>query len=97
MIKTFLAIPLALSMMTGVAFAQSSMSSTTTTTTNPPVVVIAPVLPMVGVTSSTATQSKTSFDGTVTDKTQTYTTGSAITPSGDLVTTKKTTESTTTR
>ena len=97
MIKTFLAIPLALSMMTGIAFAQMSTSSTTTTTTDTPVVVVAPILPMVGVTSSTATQSKTSFDGTVTDKTQTYTTGTAVTPSGNLVTTKKSTESTTTR
>jgi hypothetical protein len=36
-------------------------------------------------------------NGVVIDKTKTYTTGTGITPDGDLSTTRKTTESTTVR
>lgn len=39
----------------------------------------------------------TDSNGVETDKTQTYSNGATVTPSGELATTRKTTETTTTR
>ncbi len=88
MIRTWLMTAMALSMMTGVAAAQSSTTSTTSTQSTMP----APVPNTASVTSSRET---TSSDGVVTDQTQTYTSGTAIAPTNE--TTRKTTETTVTR
>jgi hypothetical protein len=92
MIRTWLATAAVLAMMTGVALAQSSSSSTTSTQST----TAAPV-PLYGGSSSSSTQQTTDSNGVQTDKTQTYTNGTAVTPSGIVSTTKKTTDSTTTR
>jgi hypothetical protein len=92
MIKMWLAASMALALMTGVAVAQSSSSTTTSTQSATPV-----PAPMLGGSSATSSQQSTDSNGVVTDKTQTYTNGTTISPSGNLVTTKKTTDSTSTQ
>lgn len=92
MIRTWLAATMALSMMTGVALAQTSTSSTTSTQSTTAVPALVP-----GTAGVTNTQQTTDSDGVVTDKTQTYTSGTTVAPSHELATTRKTTETTTTR
>jgi hypothetical protein len=93
MIRTWLTAGMALAMMTGVAVAQTSSSSTTTSTQT-----TAPVpAPVYGSSSSSSSQQTIDSNGVQTDKTQTYTNGSVVTPSGTVATTRKTTESTTTQ
>jgi len=76
-------------MMTGVAAAQTSSSSTTTQSTT------APVAPVYGGSSSSSSQQTTDSNGVTQDKTQTYSNGSGLTPSGDVATTHKSSETTT--
>jgi hypothetical protein len=92
MIRTWLAATTALAMMTGVAVAQSSSSTTTSTQSATPV-----PAPMYGGSSSSSSQQTTDSNGVQTDKTQTYTNGSTMAPSGSVSTTRKTTDSTTTQ
>jgi len=92
MIRTWLAATMALAMMTGVAAAQTSSSSTTTTQTTAPV-----LAPVYGGSSSSSSQQTIDSNGVQTDKTQTYSNGTTITPSGAVSTTRKTTDSTTTQ
>jgi hypothetical protein len=91
MIRTWLAAGMALAMMTGVAAAQTSSSTTSTQSTT------AIPAPMYGGSSSSSSQQTTDSNGVQTDKTQTYTNGSTLTPSGTVSTTRKTTDSTTTQ
>jgi len=92
MIRTWLAAGMALAMMTGVAAAQTSSSSTTSTQTTSPI-----PAPVYGGSSSSSSQQTIDSNGVQTDKTQTYTNGSTVTPSGTVSTTRKTTDSTTTQ
>lgn len=92
MTKTWLAAAAALAMMTGGAFAQTTTSSTTSTQST-----TATPAPVVGAVSGSSRQQTIDSSGVQTDKTQTYSNGTTVTPSGDLATTRKTTESTTTR
>ena len=89
MIKTWLVAAAALAMTTGIALAQTSSSSTTTTQTAVPV-----PAPVIGSAGSSHTQS-TDSNGVMTDKTQTYSNGTSVAPSGSLTTTRKTTSTTT--
>jgi hypothetical protein len=91
MIRPWLAAAVALAMTTGVAVAQTSSSSTTSTqsTTAAPAVVY-------GGSSSTSTHQTTSSDGVMTDRTQTKSNDTNVSPAGDLMTTKKSSETTTT-
>ncbi len=84
-------------LMTGIAVAQTSTSTSTTTQSTTTVPVMPAPLPVPG--SSTETNTRTTVDGNgvVTDKTQTYTRGTVVTPPFGAATTSKTTESTTTR
>jgi hypothetical protein len=91
MTKTLLVAAAALALMTAGAFAQPVTSSTTSTQST----TSAPTLP--SVSSSSSTQQTTGSDGTVTNKTQTYTNGATIAPSGDVTTTRRSTDTTTTR
>lgn len=91
MTKTWLAAAAALTLMTGGAFAQTSTSTTTSTEST----TAAPV-PMPGVVSASSSQQTVDSNGVETDKTQTYSNGTTVTPSGDVSTTRRTTESTTT-
>ena len=91
MTKTWLAAAAALAMMTGGALAQTTTSlptSNQSTTATP--------APVVGVVSASRSQQTVDSNGVETDKTQTYSNGTAVTPSGDVSTTRKTSESTTT-
>ena len=92
MISSWLGATMALAMMTGVALAQNSPSSTTSTqsTTSAPA-------PLLGAISVSVTQRTTDSDGVVTERTQTSTSGSTDSPSGDSAPTWKTTETTTVR
>lgn len=92
MIRSYLAAATALAMMTGVAVAQTSSSSTTSTQSTTAI-----PAPVYGGSSSRETQQTTDSNGVVVDKTQTYSSGTAITPSGDLATTRKSSETTTVR
>lgn len=92
MTKTWLAAAAALAMMTGGALAQTTTSSTTSTQST----TAAPV-PVTGIVSASRSQQTTDSNGVETDKTQTYSNGATVTPSGELATTRKTTETTTTR
>jgi hypothetical protein len=89
MIRSWLVAATALAMMTGVAVAQTSSSSTTSTQSTTP----APAQ-VYGGSSSSSTQQTTNSDGIVRDKTQTYSSGNTVTPSGDLATTHKSSETT---
>jgi hypothetical protein len=92
MIKTWLAASMALALMTGVAVAQSSSSTTTSTQSATPV-----PAPMLGGSSSSSTQQNTNSNGVVTDRSKTTTNGTSVTPYGNLETTRKTTDSTSTQ
>jgi hypothetical protein len=92
MIKTWLTAGMALAMMTGVAVAQTSSSTTTSTQTTAPI-----PAPVYGGSSSSSSQQTIDSNGVQTDKTQTYTNGSTVTPSGTVATTRKTTDTTTTQ
>jgi hypothetical protein len=89
MIKFCLVATAALGILAGGAVAQTSTSTTTSTQSTTP---IAP--PVYGTSMDSSTQRTVDSNGVVVDKTKTYTTGTGITPSGDLTTTRKTTEST---
>jgi hypothetical protein len=91
MTKTWLAAGAALALMTGGALAQTSTSSTTSTEST----TAAPV-PVVGAVSASSSQQTMDSNGVETDKTQTYSNGTTVTPSGDVSTTRKSSESTTT-
>jgi hypothetical protein len=92
MIRTWLTAGMALAMMTGVAVAQTSSTTTTSTQTTAPV-----PAPVYGSSSSSSSQQTIDSNGVQTDKTQTYSNGTAVTPSGTVATTRKTTDSTTTQ
>jgi len=92
MIRTCLAATTALAMMTGIAVAQTSSSTTTSTQTTAPI-----PAPVYGSSSSSSSQQTIDSNGVQTDKTQTYTNGTTVAPSGTVETTRKTTESTTTQ
>ena len=76
--------------MTGAACAQTTSTTSTQTTTSMP-------SPVVGSSIDSSSQRTVDSNGVVTDKTKTYSAGTTITPSGDLATTKKTSETTTVR
>jgi hypothetical protein len=80
----------ALGLVAGGASAQTSTTTSTQSTTSAPAPVVSP-------TVNTTTQRTVDSYGNVIDKTQTYTNGTAVTPAGDLATTRKTTETTTVR
>jgi hypothetical protein len=86
MMKFCLAATAAFGIMTGVALAQSSTTSTTSTTATPPVY---------SAPAAHSSERTVTDDGVVTDKTKTYTSGTGITPSGDLSTTHTKTNTTT--
>jgi hypothetical protein len=92
MIRNWLAATTALAMMTGVAVAQTSSSTTTSTQMTAPI-----PAPVYGGSSSSSSQQTTDSNGVQTDKTQTYTNGTTMTPSGTMSTTRKTTDTTTTQ
>jgi hypothetical protein len=92
MMKFCLAATAAFGIMTGVSLAQTSTSITTSTQSTTPA-----MAPTYGTSMDSSSQRTVDSDGVVTDKTKTYTTGTGITPSGDLLTTTKKTESTTVR
>jgi hypothetical protein len=92
MTKTWLAAAAALAMMTGGALAQSMTTSSSTSTES---TVAAPV-PVPGVVSASSSQQTVDSNGVETDKTQTYSNGTTINPSGDVSTTRRTTDTTTT-
>jgi hypothetical protein len=94
MIRFCLMATAAFGIMTGAAFAQLSSSTSTTTSTQSATPALPPVY---GTSMDSSTQRTVDSNGVVVDKTKTYTTGTGITPSGDLTTTRKATESTTVR
>jgi hypothetical protein len=91
MIKSLLAATTALTLMSGLAVAQSSTTTTTQSTTYP-----AP-MPVPGVVVQSTTQRTINSDGVETDHSKTISSGTDISPSGDTVTTHRTTETTTVR
>jgi hypothetical protein len=92
MIKFCLAGTAALGIMTGVGLAQTSTSTTTSTQSTAPA---AP--PTFGTSMDSSSQRTVDSNGVVIDKQKTYTSGTGITPNGDMSTTRKSTESTTVR
>jgi hypothetical protein len=90
MIKFCLAATAAFGVMSGVCFAQTSTTTSTQSTTSTPA-------PVSGGTFDSSTQRTVDSNGVVIDKSRTLTTGTTITPSGDLGTTRRTTETTTVR
>lgn len=92
MYRCWLLAAVGLALMTGGAFAQTSSSSTTTTQST----TAAPV-PALGGTSWSSSRQTTDRNGVMTEKSETSTTGTTISPTGETVTTRKTTESTTVR
>jgi hypothetical protein len=90
MIRYWFAAVTALAVLTGVAAAQTSSSTTSTQSTT-----AAPALP-IGGSSSSSTQS-TDSNGVETNNTKTNQKGITVTPSGNLGTTNKTTDTTTVR
>ncbi len=90
MIKYCLVAAAAFGIMTGAACAQTTSTTSTQTTTSMP-------SPVVGSSIDSSSQRTVDSNGVVTDKTKTYSAGTTITPSGDLATTKKTSETTTVR
>jgi len=90
MTRIWLAATTALTLMTGVASAQST-TETTTTETTAPIVVPAPTV------NETVSQRTIDSNGVVTDRTKTTTSGVAVSPYGDTTTTRRTTETTTVR
>ena len=92
MIRLCLAATAACGIMTGAAFAQTSTTTTTSTQSTVPV-----LPPAYGTSMHSSTQRTVDSNGVVVDKSKTDTTGTGITPGGDLTTTRKTTESTSVR
>jgi hypothetical protein len=88
MFKSLIAATAMVGLMTGVSLAQSSTTTTTQSTTSVPP-------PVAGVAVDSMSRRTVDADGVVTDKTKTYATGTTMAPSGDLATTRKTTETTT--
>lgn len=102
MTRIWLAATTALTLMTGVAAAQTTTSTTTTETTAPvivqaPVIVAPPVIAPAPAQSETISQRSVDSNGFVTDRTRTITTGTTVNPYGDATTTRRTTETTTVR
>jgi hypothetical protein len=91
MIKFCLMATAALGIIGGSALAQTSSTTSTQTTTS------VPAAPVGAATIDTSSQRTVDSNGVVTDKTKVYTSGTSITPSGDMATTRKTTETTTVR
>ena len=87
MIKTLLAATAVLGLMTGAGFAQTTTTTSTQSTTSGP-------SPIGGAVLNSTSQRTVDSNGVVTDQTKTYSAGTAITPAGDLATTRKTTETT---
>ena len=78
MFKAFFASTIAISLLSGVAIAQSSSSSSTTTQTT-----VAPIAPMPSDTSvSTTTQRSMDANGVVTEMNKTSSRGSTVSPMG---------------
>jgi len=92
MIRTWLAAATGLALMTGVAAAQMSSSSSTSTQTT-----TSTAVPMPGSSSESHSQRTIDSNGVVIDKSRSNSTGVSVTPSGDVATTRKSTESTTVR
>jgi hypothetical protein len=90
MIKSLLAATMAVTLMTGGAYAQSSSSTTTTTQSTTTPIVAAPL-----VSVETSSQKITSVNGVVTDVTGQSSSGTMVSPLGDTTATRKTTETTT--
>jgi hypothetical protein len=91
--KTWLALTTALTLMAGVASAQTMTTTTTESTTAVPV----PVMPVAPTISESTTQRTVDSDGVVTDHSKTMTSGTTISPYGDSTSTRRTTETTTVR
>lgn len=91
--KTWLAMTTALTLMAGVAAAQTMTTTTTESTTAVPV----PVVPVAPTIMETTTQRTVDTDGVVTDHSKTVTSGTTLSPFGDATTTRRTTETTTVR
>ena len=94
MIKICLTAAAAIGIMTGVSLAQTASTTSTTTTTQP--MLSAPTT-TTGVAVDSTSQRTIDSNGVTTDKTKTYTSGTVVTPAGDLSTTSKTMETTTVR
>lgn len=95
MARTLLAATAALTLMTGVALAETTTSTTTTETTVP---YIAPVpVPAPAPTTETVTRRTVDSDGDGVVHSKTVTTGTAVSPFGDRTTTQKTIETNTVR
>ncbi len=90
MLKSMIAATAILGLASGTCLAQSSSTTTTQSTTSVPA-------PLGGTVVDSVTQRTVDANGVVIDRTKTYTSGTAITPSGDTATTRKTTETTTVR
>lgn len=89
MIKFCLMATAAFGIVSGAALAQTSVTTSTQSITQAP--------PVIGSMSDTVHQRSVDDNGVVTDRTTTRTTGSTLMPDGDLATTHKTVETTTTR
>jgi hypothetical protein len=92
MIKCMLSATMALSILTGGALAQTSTSSTTSTQTTT-------AIPMPAQTTAVNSMSEHTVgaDGVVTDKTKTTANGTVVSPAGDTIVTRKSTETQTVR
>ena|ERR1700722_5731237 len=97
MTRTLLAATAALTLMTGVATAQTTTETTTTQTTAPVVVPVAPPVVVPPPVSETTRERTVDANGAVTDHSRTTTSGTTMSPYGDLTTTRKTVETTTNR
>jgi hypothetical protein len=97
MTRTLLAATAALTLMTGVATAQTTTETTTTESTAPVVVPVPPPVVVPPPMTQTTSERTVDANGVVTDHTRTTTSGTSVSPYGDLTTTKKTVETTTSR
>jgi hypothetical protein len=95
MIRTMLAATAALTLMTGIAVAQTSETTTTTTesTSAVPVVPVAPIPMMPSVTENSKQRTVDAF-GNVTEHSRSVSQGAAVSPFGDTTVTRRTTETT---
>jgi hypothetical protein len=98
MTRSLLAATTALTLMAGIAVAQTTETTTTTTVPAPVVVPVVPVVPAAP-TSVVDTMRQRTIDqnGVVTEQTRTTSQGVATSPYGDTTTTRKTTETHTVR
>jgi hypothetical protein len=94
MTRTLLAATAALTLMTGIASAQMSQTTTTTTETSAvPVVPVAPmVMPVVPTSVENSKQRTVDSFGNVTEHSNSVSQGTAVSPFGDVTTTRRTTE-----